>query len=489
MRNVWRSITLSLAACALTGCFTAAPIGTLYAQDLSISVTRPAVQLGSSLPLKVTGGVEPYAYEVSQGSMYGSEYLAPSTLDASLNESSVSIKVTDADGRSTKLDVWVYRPGTLDKTFGNSGIATYGTTALQKVFIDSRSRIFVKTYASSQMKIMRFNQDGSIDSNFGTSGVQVLNPGFSPSDAFVHHFHETTYGDIGVVGSVWSFSGPNHVHLAFRFLGGDSLDASYAQGAGFYSDSVNSGTVQFALRDEGNRIYLFGNTGVLSTQHRVTRIDANGNLDTSYASGGFMTFTTLGGTNNSLDGAALRSDGSLLVSGMTAGYSSVLGAIQSNGTPDPSFLPSAIVPPNMNGTSSGGKNIHLRSDGSFYWFVDDWQAGNFVHLSRRNADGSADTTFGTNGWIPRIAGTYIQTHLDTNRRLILCGMNGTGARVARILETGALDPTFAGDGNFNVTDFPHAHMFTVNDCALDPLGRILVTGIKSGQGYMIRIWN
>ncbi len=489
MRKVWRSITLILAACALTGCFTAAPIGTLYAQDLSISVTRPAVQLGSHLPLTVTGGVEPYAYEVSQGSLYGSEYVAPSTLDASLNESSVNIKVTDSDGRSAKLDVWVYRPGTLDKTFGSSGIATYGTTALQKVFVDSRSRIFIKAYPSFQMKIMRFNQDGSIDSNFGTSGSVTLNPGVSYADPYVHHFHETTHGDIGITGSVWDASGGTFVHLAYRLLSGNTFDPSYAQGAGFYSDTTYPGTVGFALLDPLNRVYLFGNTGIGSTQHQINRVDANGSLDLSYASGGTMTFTTLGGTVNLLEGAALRSDGSLLVSGTTAGYSSILGAIQSNGTPDPSFLPSAIVPPNLNGTSSGGKNIHLRSDGSFFWFVDDWQAGNFVHLSRRNADGSADATFGTSGWIPRIAGTNAQTHLDTNNRLILCGMNGTGARVARLLATGALDPTFAGDGNFNVTDFPNAHLFTVNDCAIDPLGRILVTGIKGGQGYMIRIWN
>ncbi len=103
MRNVWRSITLILAACALTGCFTAAPIGTLYAQDLNISVTRPAVQLGSLLPLTITGGVEPYTYEVSQGSMYGSEYVAPSTLHASLNESLVSIKVTGS--KATELPI------------------------------------------------------------------------------------------------------------------------------------------------------------------------------------------------------------------------------------------------------------------------------------------------------------------------------------------------------------------------------------------------
>jgi hypothetical protein len=112
-----------------------------------------------------------------------------------------------------------------------------------------------------------------------------------------------------------------------------------------------------------------------------------------------------------------------------------------------------------------------------------------VHLARRNADGSADTAWGTNGWRTPLGGTHLRSHLDSNGRIILCGMNGTGARVARLLATGDLDPTFSTDGYFNPVDFSNAVGFTVNDCAIDPLGRILVTGIKDGEGYMIRIWN
>lgn len=477
---------------SMLGCLTAAPVGTLYAKDLSISVTRAAVPLGSRLPLTVTGGIEPYTFNVSAGSMSGSEFIAPLSLDASLNESLVSIQVRDQDGRNATQNVWVYRPGTLDKTFGSSGIATHGTATLQKVFVDSRSKIYAKTDAGFQIRVHRFSPSGALDTEFATAGSQTLNPGFTPSDAYVHQFHETTQGEIGVVGSAWSGS-PDYSHLAFRFLSSGSLDPSYASGAGFYSDSVNSGNVGYALRDEADRVYLFGNTGMMSTQHRVTRLDAHGNLDTSYASGGFTTFTTLGGTYNTLDGAILRSDGSLLVSGVARDpggiYQSILGAILSNGTVDPAFTPAAIIPPGLLGTYSGGKDLLMRPDGKFYWFVSDWQAGDHIHLSRRNADGTADTDWATNGWRNPLAGTLARAHLDYESRIIVCGMNGAGARVARLIQNGSLDTSFATDGLFNATDFPSASGFTVGDCAVDELGRIVLTGSRAGAGYMIRIWN
>ena len=91
-----------------------------------------------------------------------------------------------------------------------------------------------------------------------------------------------------------------------------------------------------------------------------------------------------------------------------------------------------------------------------------------IALARFNADGSLDTSFGTNGKVLKDACMTAVTNaaFDSNFRIVVvgstsCSGNATSdAAVVRFTATGADDATFAGDGGINLKFRPS---FDVND--------------------------
>ncbi|MCB1134215.1 MAG: hypothetical protein KDN05_24060, partial [Verrucomicrobiae bacterium] len=145
------------------------------------------------------------------------------------------------------------------------------------------------------------------------------------------------------------------------------------------------------------------------------QLDPSGSLDPSFGTGGF--FTGNAGGDDLFAATCVQDDGTILVAGRKTDYAAgnfLVGRLLENGTPDPSFDGDGFQ------SFAGGSASDLE-------FIRDMVAlengqilaggvseGRQFILAKLNADGSLDTTFGTNGVIfPRSGnGWFDQTGPD-----------------------------------------------------------------------------
>lgn len=260
-------------------------------------------------------------------------------------------------------DVFIIRcnsNGGLDTTFGNGGKFTYniGMSESQQINTHDYAHALavqpdggviivgqVPYVGSMPMPFaLRVNNNGILDSSFGTNGIVVLN-----------------------------FS---------EFYPGITALYQFATGV--------------ALQEDG-KIVLAGKAGEWYTDFAVARLNPNGTLDSSFGTGGkaIVEGPFLDNVN-----FLLQPDGKLLLSakGTDEGllYHKVV-RLSNNGSPDTGF--------GINGTTnvSISPNIHmgniaLQANGKIVTIDNNNQnMQTTLLLSRLNADGTLDTDFGTNG--------------------------------------------------------------------------------------------
>jgi len=164
---------------------------------------------------------------------------------------------------------------------------------------------------------------------------------------------------------------------------------------------------------------------------KVTRYLPNGSLDTSFGTGGVFSRGLSG--NGAVSDAALQPDGKIVLAG-------------TNGVPEDFFV-MRLLP---NGTVDPA-------------FVTAHPTTNFSGASVDQAFGVALGPAGT---------------------IVLAGRSDENVALARYLPTGALDPTFSGDGLLT-HDF--GGQSEADDVAVQPNGRIIVTGSESPTAGSPRI--
>lgn len=183
--------------------------------------------------------------------------------------------------------------GTLDTSFGTGGkVALSGTIAGGRVRFLSDGRLVQLTTVSkpgakTDMKITRFNTDGSLDAGFGTNGVVVTDFGpdstSSPTDAFL-----LGDGRMVVVGSMWdgvyrvigsSFYTDYDVCLA-SYEGNGNLDGSFGSGGKVTTDVAGFNDSGLGISSGEGGTLLAGSTNGL------LRYLPGGGLDPTFGSGG-----------------------------------------------------------------------------------------------------------------------------------------------------------------------------------------------------------
>jgi len=253
-----------------------------------------------------------------------------------------------------------------------------------------------------------------------------LNPAFGPDGFVLYDFSTSTDAWLALVhmsdgryvgcGVYFNTQGTANDFIVARFLGDGSLDGTF-NGTGYavtpfllsgpggdLFDQCNAVAV-----DSDGSIVAAGVTDADGPPHvALARYTADGALDGGFGSGGLLDINAGASTNASSEAHALliQPDGKLLV----AGYAS--------GTSNSDFL-----------------------------------------VMRLHADGTFDTTFGTNGIVRTPIGTGEDIGnamvLQPDGRIVVAGTavitdNRHDFAIARYTNTGALDPTF-GSGGFTTT--------------------------------------
>lgn len=298
------------------------------------------------------------------------------------------------------------------------------------------------------------------------------------------------------------------------------LDASFGTNGKVTTDFSGKRDQGFTLVVQPDGKIVVAGSSINSTGNAdfaLARYNSDGSLDSTFGTGGKVT-TDFGG-NDQAAGVALQSDGKIVAVGGTcansqlgctsftgSGYDFAIARYNSDGTLDTTFGTGGKVTTDFNGGLDLASSVLIQPDGrivvggtacpnsgAMCAFVGGLQFA----LARYNADGSLDTTFGTNGKVFTTVmefGSILAVALQTDGKIIAAGLAFEVGRgdadfeLVRYNTNGSVDATFGTNGFVN-TDFNSIGQNGLYDAAtalaIQPDGKIIAVGASetNTQGF------
>lgn len=337
-------------------------------------------------------------------------------------------------------------------------------------------------------------QSGELDPTFNITGSNVTQGGFQDV------YQDVTVQDDGKIVAVGTKLNPGFITSDLRiarYNADGTPDNTF--GTNGIVDYV-IGDAQFGYAVEvlaDGKILVAGGVSdqVGSLQWLLLRLNADGSTDISFALGGFQLVDYINGNEDLAYEMAVQPDGKILLAGVVVDslqrYTPAIYRFTENGFLDMDFGVDglAIVP--VVEAENEFSNIQVRPDGKivaighYSEVFNDWG----VLVAQFDANGVLDPGFGTGGYTVEPVG-YIQAEaygmaFTDVGDIIVAGTTKDSTItfdmfVARFSSTGQLDASFGTDGFtvYNGTDENVAY-----DCVLDADGKILVGGTTGGTFF------
>lgn len=325
--------------------------------------------------------------------------------------------------------------GSFDTSFDTDGIVTTltipnaGYSHARAVKIQGDGKIVVAGFAGSQMVVVRYNSDGSLDTSFSTDGIVATKAGGDYAQAYALAIQSD--GQIVVGGLIYGPPSYKYQFGVIRLNGNDgSLDTSF-DADGIATTSVGGSydiAYAVALESDGG-IVLAGNARGSITNDRdhfgVVRYNADGSLDTSFDTDGIV-ITSPSGYYDQVKSLAIQDDGQILVAGYGYGppnYNNNTSVVRYNGSDgslDTSFDADGIATPNVVGNTVQANAMAIQDDGQIivagYAYGPATNYQNKIGVVRLNkSNGSLDTSFNDDG----IAVAAVSGYSDTVNALAI----------------------------------------------------------------------
>ncbi|MGP0066705.1 MAG: Calx-beta domain-containing protein [Isosphaeraceae bacterium] len=394
-----------------------------------------------------------------------------------------------------------FAPGSLDPTFGNAGVVQLKALGGGDVAFDAQGRILVTgsgTIFRDELGLERYTADGQPDPTFGSLGTVDYGSGtgegiaVEPDGKIVCIYADTNSDDYELVrfyddGAIdTTFGTDGVVQLpSFTFNG---ITATF---------TVGSSSPRVAILPDGRILFagLIVFNGTNGYGCGLAMYLPNGQLDTSFNGTG----TLLTGPTDPVDGfffknlwnlAVDNNEILLFLSGEIPGVQSEhirLYEFNLDGTKNTSFGTNGeVIIQDNDGQDAyyhySYQAMALEPDGKivvtyFNNLESDDAPGTEIFL-RFNADGSPDATFGSDGSasIANFAVPYSEMFIggslaiQPDGKFLLIGDGGTG--IVRVNSDGTLDTTFGTDG-VETIPVPASLDTDLSLVAVEPSGRIL----------------
>lgn len=384
-------------------------------------------------------------------------------------------------------------PGDLDPSFGTGGkalidVPSAGTRWTQAMAIQPDGKLVVAGRANDDFLVARLNSDGSLDTSFG--GLVMVDFDINDSANAVAIQPD---GKIVVAGHTSDTSaGETNGNIAVARLNDDgSLDSSFdGDGKVTVDLGANEGTSGLSIDGDG-KIVIAGSHQVTlapgEASFAVVRLNSDGSLDTSFDSDGSRLIQFAGHDHSFASSVDIQSDGKLVVAGCTEdefeACEGAMARLNSDGSLDASFSAGGTKTVDIFDTE-GIEDIALQPDDKIVAVGDILSGGVFKSaVIRLNSDGSSDGGFGSAG-VAEVSGQTNATAVDLqpDGKMIVAGSDHDGLSfnfaIARLTTSGALDTSFAGDGqttvDFGGDDFARATVLQLD-------GAIVVAGDSFGE--------
>ncbi len=256
--------------------------------------------------------------------------------------------------------------------------------------------------------IVKLDADGTLDAGFGNGGT-VLLPEFYP-----HVIALDSQGRALVGGEYFQLPTQLYTSTVIRFSADGEPDASFGNAGNasiVWSDASLSGFISDLKVTADDGVVIgggFESYGAgMGSDFAIARLDADGNLDSTFAGSGWRVFhnpaeTT---TSNRINKLALMADGAIAFGGYHASGENltglILGRVTADGTSDPDFGDAGFsIPPVLPTAQSVNVTaMLLQPDARLIVSTSQWVAPdklNFYAI-RINASGELDTDFAANG--------------------------------------------------------------------------------------------
>ena len=390
--------------------------------------------------------------------------------------------------------------GSVDSTYNGTGVVTsapgiYNDDLNDMIVHDDGSVVIAGTTMPpggvTQWLLQRFLPDGSPDPTFAGTGT-LIHP-VAPDGGDLRSIAERSDGEFLVTGSRYIAGSSEALSAAFTTQG--ALITAYGV-AGYcafpvtphvlYPNSIALGANDQAAVvgrisiDGGNVVFDAGVVSITPTGTLETLFNGTGTVMQDLGIGGDIGMAT-----------AMQPDGKLVTASRTQWGGMLSMAVSrygTDGTPDATF---------GNGGSSivsmdSPLCIAVQPDGKILVGVDYAFA-----LYRLNTDGSLDLTFNGIGWAAIYdflgssdQGAVRRIIVQPDGKILAAGFAGVFPQInkafalARFNPDGSLDTGFGGDGKV-VTDLAFSNWEEIDDMALMPDGRIVVTGYAiTAEGFV-----
>jgi uncharacterized delta-60 repeat protein len=248
----------------------------------------------------------------------------------------------------TSVVVVLYRytaNGTLDATFGTNGVVTTPVDGLfgRRIVLQPDGKFVVGCgtyYAGSYgvAVVVRYNPNGTLDATFGTSGITTLSGFQNIGEILVQ-----TDGKLLVAGDTGS--GSNRNIFVLRHNPNGTLDSGFGANGIVQTDVDNQSNAVggMALQPDG-KIIVNGenrNSANIVASSSIVRYNANGTLDNAFGANGIVRITE-SQSSSIAKALAIQQNGKILTAGERNG-TFALSRYNSDGTIDASFGTNGVV--------------------------------------------------------------------------------------------------------------------------------------------------
>ncbi len=280
-----------------------------------------------------------------------------------------------------------------------------------------------------------------------------------------------------------------------------ALDPTFGS-AGKVSTPFGGDDTAMALQADGKIVMVGGS----STDFLLARYNLDGSLDTSFGTAGLVTTDVGSGSADEARGAAMQSDGKIVVVGNAVvgrtandqlNFDFALARYNADGSLDTSFGSGGKVTTDFNGQVDRAFAVAIQSDGRIVVVGSAGFAsgvGVDFGIARYLSNGTLDTSFGSGGKLTTDVGgaTDIARHvvLQGNGAILVSGVLTLGsdstlghAGFARYSANGSLDGSFGSGGKLTLPGLALGEAL-----ALQGDGRILVAGnapVGASSGFAL----
>lgn len=378
--------------------------------------------------------------------------------------------------------------GNFDITFGNGGKVMTDFNNVENqgygAAIQPDGKILVvgrhKTLIYSDFCILRYNPDGTLDQTFGNSGMITYDIDTRNDYAAGLALLEDGKIVVGGYSERSNFSQlPYHQGAIIRLNNDGTLDTTFGnQGKVKVPLSTTAGFKAFNFKMQPDGKLLLA--GSLGPSPCIWRGNADGTTDTTFSGNGYDTFIS----SAWVQGIDIRPDGKIILVGANSGLTELIGFIacyNPNGTLDTSFGSNGVR--TFSGT--GFYSVKILPDGTF--LAAGTQPQGFLTLIKLNPDGTTFLPFGPNGYADAQSligdGAWKAIEVQPDGKIIVTGSYYDGLITTRYTPDGFLDSSFGISGTgyteTKMTTGPFTYNNSMNTIVLQPDGKILTVGFAN----------